>query len=200
MIGDPSRRGWRCSWAERDFREACKSYRPCPPRTCPRAVSGLAWPAPGTDVPWREAFLNVAFSRSMYAVLMTPWPCERQSKRLDACGRAVDNAAVGLDDTAPLVALDHLVADQDVAPGAQPRSPPLPLCVWDRERSPEWLGCRTPSHPYRPTGDDGPHSAFTRSTSRRIRAMSRCSLTSPPSHKRVLTIMASAIHDAALFL
>src|SRR4029450_8403237 len=44
------------------------------------------------------------------------------SERLDACGRAVDNAAVGLDDTAPLVALDHL-GDQDVAPGAQPRSP-----------------------------------------------------------------------------
>src|SRR4029434_2467411 len=35
---------------------------------------------------------------------------------------------------------------------------------------------------------------FTRSISRRIRGMSRCSLTSPPSHKRVLTIMASAIH------
>src|SRR6266480_4924875 len=34
----------------------------------------------------------------------------------------------------------------------------------------------------------------TRSISRRIRVMSRCSLTSPPSHKRVLTIIASAIH------
>src|SRR4029434_2048553 len=35
---------------------------------------------------------------------------------------------------------------------------------------------------------------FTRSISRRIRGRARCSLNSPPSHKRVLTIMASAIH------
>src|SRR5437016_1563325 len=33
----------------------------------------------------------------------------------------------------------------------------------------------------------------TRSISRRIRGMSRCSLTSPPSHRRVCTIMAMAI-------
>src|SRR4029434_3499093 len=41
------------------------------------------------------------------------------SERLDAGGRAVDNAAVGLADPAPLGALDHL-GDQDVAPGTQP--------------------------------------------------------------------------------
>src|SRR5215831_1364477 len=37
------------------------------------------------------------------------------SERLDAGWRAVDKAAVGLDDPAPLVALHHL-GDQDVAP------------------------------------------------------------------------------------
>src|SRR5215831_13485304 len=36
--------------------------------------------------------------------------------------------------------------------------------------------------------------ARTRATRRRIRDKSRCSLTSPPSHNRVLTIIASAIH------
>src|SRR6266446_2580686 len=53
------------------------------------------------------------------------------SERLDACRRAMDAAGAV-----------H----------------PCPY-VWDRERSPEWPGCKTPSHRYRPTGDDVPHSA-----------------------------------------
>src|SRR5262249_57673169 len=40
----------------------------------------------------------------------------------------------------------------------------------------------------------GGGQALTPSTGRGFGGMSRCSLTSPPSHKRVVTIMASAIH------
>src|SRR5712692_9541371 len=46
------------------------------------------------------------------------------SECLDACGRAIDNAAVGLDDATTLIAFDHL-GDQDIAPGAQPWPPAL---------------------------------------------------------------------------
>src|SRR5207247_4695138 len=47
-------------------------------------------------------------------------PCQR----LDACRCAIDNAALGLDDTPPLIAFDHL-GDQDVAPRTQAWSSPL---------------------------------------------------------------------------
>src|SRR5262249_54085636 len=40
------------------------------------------------------------------------------SERLDACRRAINNAAVGLDHPSPLVALDDL-GDQDIAPWTQ---------------------------------------------------------------------------------
>ena len=113
-------------------------------------------------------------------------------ERLDACRRAIHNAAFDLDHAPLLVALDDL-GDADIAPRTQPGPSAVPCAARDRERSPEWRGCRTPSHRYRPTGGAGPHSARTRSISRRISGMSRCSLTSPASHKRVLTIMASAI-------
>jgi len=41
------------------------------------------------------------------------------SERLDACRRAINNAAFGLDRPSPLVALDDL-GDQDMAPWTQP--------------------------------------------------------------------------------
>src|SRR5437660_5147018 len=44
------------------------------------------------------------------------------AERLDACWRAIDNAALRVDDATTLVAFDHL-GDQDVAPGPQPRPP-----------------------------------------------------------------------------
>src|SRR6266849_4408778 len=43
------------------------------------------------------------------------------SERLDACRRAIDNAAFGLDHPSPCVALEDL-GDQDMAPGTQPGS------------------------------------------------------------------------------
>ena len=79
-------------------------------------------------------------------------------ERLDACRRAIDNAAFDLDHPSPLVALDDL-GDQDMAPRTQPGPSALAPCARARERSPEWPGCKTPSHRYRPTRDDGPHSA-----------------------------------------
>ena len=47
------------------------------------------------------------------------------SERLDACRRAIHNAALRVNDATTLVALDHL-GDQDVAPGPQPWPPALP--------------------------------------------------------------------------
>src|SRR5262245_6084945 len=44
------------------------------------------------------------------------------SERLDACRRAINNAALRVDNATTLVAFDHL-GDQDVAPGLQPRPP-----------------------------------------------------------------------------
>src|SRR5437588_602382 len=44
------------------------------------------------------------------------------SQRLDACRRAIDNTALGLNHTTPLVAL-HDLGNHDVAPGTQPRPP-----------------------------------------------------------------------------
>src|SRR5207237_3303130 len=44
------------------------------------------------------------------------------SERLDACWRAINNAALRVNDATTLVAFDHL-GDQDVAPGPQPRPP-----------------------------------------------------------------------------
>ena len=45
------------------------------------------------------------------------------SERLDACRRAINNAAFSLDHPAPLVALDDL-GDQDITPGTQPGASP----------------------------------------------------------------------------
>ena len=54
-----------------------------------------------------------------------PVPLRPASKRLHACRRAIDKAAVGRDHPPPLVALDHL-GDQDLAPRTQPRPSALP--------------------------------------------------------------------------
>src|SRR4029453_9938418 len=48
-----------------------------------------------------------------------PTALRATAERLDACWRAIDNAALGGDDATTLVAFDHL-GDQDMAPRTQP--------------------------------------------------------------------------------
>jgi hypothetical protein len=128
----------------------------------------------------------------MYAVLLTPVPVRPTSECLHACRRALDHAAFRRDHPAPLIALDDL-GDQDLAPRVQ-----------------SWSSARARVHGITQgllNGPDGGHQAIgtdqqgrraaqrrTRSISRRIRGRSRGALTSPPIHKRVLLIIASAIH------
>jgi hypothetical protein len=85
---------------------------------------GLTGQRPAPARQRREAFpkrgvqpLNVG--RIDHAV-----PLRAASERLHTCWRASDNAALGLDDTPPLIAFDHL-GDQDVAPRTQAWSSPL---------------------------------------------------------------------------
>src|SRR5262245_60552364 len=73
-------------------------------------------------LPGSRSFLSTNGSHFDVRRIDDPVALRAPSERLDACGRAIDNAAVGCDDTPPLVAFDHL-GDQDVAPGAQPWPP-----------------------------------------------------------------------------
>ena len=136
---------------------------------------------------------KVALSRSMEAVLITPSPCDRRRSVSTRAGVPSTTTAFRVDHSPALVALDD-VGDQDMC--ATDAVGGVRLCpwAWDRDKAPAWPGWRTPSHRDRPTGDAVPHRAAPAPVRRRIRGLSRCSRTSPPSHTRVLTIMAKAIH------
>ena len=114
---------------------------------------------------------------------------------LHACRRAIDNAAFGRDHMPPLVVFDDL-GDQDMAPRTKPWPSAHAHVHGIAKRLPH--GADVGRHPVQIKR--GRHAAqrLTRLLSRRIRGMSRCALTSPPSHKRVLTIIASAIHTTPL--
>ena len=116
----------------------------CAHQNIPRAGSGVACQGPAPARQRCEAFLNVAFSRSMYAVLITPSPCDRR-RRVSTRRRAIDNAAFGRDHMPPLVVFDDL-GDQDGATHEAVAVRPCP-CARDRETSPHGadVGYR---HPY----------------------------------------------------
>ena len=120
-----------------------------------------------------------------------PVPLRPAAERLHTCRCAIDHTTFGLDHPPPLVALEDL-RDQDMPPRPPPWPPTRP-CARDHDRSPAWPGWRTPRHRDSPAGRRAAQR-LTRAVSRRIKGTSRCSLTSPPSHKRVVTSMASAIH------
>ena len=128
----------------------------CPPQTSPRAGSGAACRARHRRASGARRSRNVAFSRSMYAVLITP-PLRPTQEGLHACRRAIDNAAFGRDHMPPLVVFDDL-GDQDMAPRTKPW-PSAHAHVHGSRTSPAWRGCRIPSHPYRSRGAAMPHSA-----------------------------------------
>jgi len=122
MVGDPSRHGWGCLLAggetlvrrakvlDRAHQEHARVQRP-----------GLACQRPAPTRQRREAFPERRVQPLDIGGVADAVALRAPSERLATGGRAVDNAAVGLDDTAPLVAL-HPVGDQDVAPWQQPWS------------------------------------------------------------------------------
>ena len=136
---------------------------------------------------------NVALSRSMYAVLITPSPCAR---RLSVSTRAGVPATMrrSTSTTTPLGIALHDLGHAEVAPGAQPRAP---MCT-RTHRIAKRLTNR-PDIGAQPIGTEqqgavrrtAAHALHEPSNQRHVTA---CSLTSPASHKRVRTIMASAIH------
>jgi hypothetical protein len=121
-----------------------------------------------------------------------PVPLRAAPERLDACWRASNNPTLHLDNPplgGPLNDLRHA----DIAPGAQAGTPQHSCIHRFTERLPN--GANVGAQPISTEQQGrGKAQARTRSISRRSSAMSRCSLISPASHKRVLTIMASAIH------
>ena len=134
---------------------------------------------------------NVACSNSIYAVLMPPHLAKAPPERLDACRRAIDNAACGLDHPSPLVTLDDL-GDQDMAPWTQ-SGPSTRARVHGIAKGlphgPD-VGLRPSVQTTRGRCVAAASHAFDQSSDQRHIA---CSLTSPPSHKRVQTIIAKAI-------
>ena len=120
-----------------------------------------------------------------------PGPVRAAPERLDACRGPSHHTARRIDTATPLVAFDHL-GDQHVAPGPPPR-PPTFACVHGI----------TPGLAPRPDGGAQPSGADQQRTVRgpavhplkqpSDQGQSRGALTSPPSHKRGVTIMASAI-------
>src|SRR5262249_61236335 len=120
MVGDPSRHGWRCllDGVETLVRRAKVIDRAHQEHPLVQG-QGLACQRPAPARQRREAFPERRVQPLDVRCIDDAVALRAPSERLDAGGRAVDNAAVSLDDTAPLVVLEHLV-DQDVAPGAQP--------------------------------------------------------------------------------
>src|SRR2546421_2970847 len=70
-------------------------------------------------LPGSRSFLSTNGSHLNVRGVDHPTALRAMAERLDACWRAIDNAALRVDDATTLVAFDHL-GDQDVAPGAQP--------------------------------------------------------------------------------
>src|SRR5438874_313544 len=120
MVSDPSRHGWRCllDGVETLVRRAKIIDRAHQEHALVQG-QGLACQRPAPTRQRREAFPERRVQPLDICGVDDAVALRAPSERLDACGRAVDNAAVGLDDTALLVALHHL-GDQDVAPWTQP--------------------------------------------------------------------------------
>ena len=159
MVGDPRRHGGRRLLRMRQTRmrrakviDRAHQEHPLVQR------QGVACQRPAPARQRREAFPERRVQSLNVGGIDHPVALRPASERLHACRRAIDNAAFGRDHPPPLVALDDL-GDEDMAPRTQPGPSALAPCARDRERSPEWPGYRTPSHRYRPTRDDVPHSA-----------------------------------------
>ena len=110
---------------------------------------------------------------------------------LDACGRTSNNPALHLDNPPLHIALDDL-RDADIAPGAQAGTPQRTRMYRITERLTNGANSEHNPSVHNSIGRRRAQ-ARTRSIRRRINIMSRCLLTSPASHRRVLTIIARAI-------
>src|SRR5262252_6462601 len=98
----PTGSTWREGFAPSWQTELQGSYLPC-------------------GLPGSRGFLSTNGSHLNVRRINHAVPLRSASERLHACRCAIDTAAFGRDDTAPLVALDDL-GDQHVRPRTQPRS------------------------------------------------------------------------------
>src|SRR5262249_58755524 len=79
----------------------------------------LACQCPAPARQRREAFPECRVQSLNVGCIDHSVPLRPASERLDACGCAINNAALRVNDATTLVAFDYL-SDQDVAPGTQP--------------------------------------------------------------------------------
>ena len=120
MIGDPCCHRWRYLLGMSQTRMRRTKVIDRPNQEHPLVQSpGLTGQSPATTSQWRETFTESRMESLEVSGVDHPVTLRATSERLDTCGRAIDNAAFGFDDTPLLVALDDL-GDQDVSPGPQP--------------------------------------------------------------------------------
>ena len=125
--------------------------------------------------------LNVAFSRSKYAVLITPSPCDRRRRVSTRAGVPSTMRRSVATTCRPLVVFDDL-GDQDMAPARSRGRPPMPMCTDPKRLLHGAMIVITKPSVQIKRGRHAAQRPYSL-TSRRIRGMSRCALTSPPSHK-----------------
>src|SRR6516164_4913161 len=126
MVGDPSRHGGRrlLSLLQTLMRRAKVIHRADQEHPLVQR-QGIACQRPAPARQRGEAFSKRRVEPLNVCRIDYPVPLRSASERLYTCRRAIDHAAVGLDHTPPLVALDHL-GDQDMAPRTQPWPSALP--------------------------------------------------------------------------
>src|SRR5437764_2143887 len=183
MVGEPCCHGRRRLWgtAQTLMRHAKILDRPHHAHPLVQC-QGLACQRPAP---------NVALSRSMYAVLLTPSPCER---RLSVSTRAgvPSTRRRSVSTTRRRSSRLTTWALRTLRQGRSRGRPPVPVRMGSRQVARiARMDVRNPSVQH--NSGRGAAQRRTRSISRRIRGRSRCSLTSPPSHRRVCTIRAMAI-------
>src|SRR4051795_7355456 len=123
MVGEPCCHGWRRLWgtAQTLMRHAKLIDRPHHEHPLVQC-QGLACQRPAPTRQGSKPFTERRVEPFDVCRVDHPVTLRATSERLDARWRAIDNAALRVNDATTLVAFDHL-GDQDVAPGLQPRPP-----------------------------------------------------------------------------
>jgi hypothetical protein len=182
----PPLAGGRRAWGVHKLSTVPMSYMPCGSVSVrrasarPRRVSAVRRSRHG------------ALRRAMAAVLLTPSPCARR--------RSVSTRAGGPSTRRHAVAPTRRRSER-LTPWASKTwrhrrrrgRPPGPVCPGSRKVSRmARMEDTTPS--VQPKRGRRAAPRLTRASRRRLRGLARCALPSPPHHKRVVTIRASALH------